>query len=106
MAKYLFLVNYTVDGLRELMKDGPAARRKVVQGMVEAAGGKVEALYWALGEYDALAICEFPNHVAAGAIGLAGSASGVIQVQTVSLLTDEEVQQAIGVTKQFLPRGG
>ena len=50
MAKFLIQVAYTAEGLKVLMKDKAAGRTAAVKKAVASVGGKLDALYWALGE--------------------------------------------------------
>ena len=59
MSKFLWQVSYTAQGAQGLKKDGGSARRAAVQRLVEQAGGKLEAFYFALGEADVYVIAEF-----------------------------------------------
>ena len=52
MALYLWQVSYTAEGSKGLLKDGGSKRRQVVTQIVEKAGGKLHALYFAFGDAD------------------------------------------------------
>ena len=52
MPKYLAHVSYTGEGLKGLLKDGGTKRREVVVQLAKSLGGKLEAIYYALGEDD------------------------------------------------------
>ena len=47
--------------------------------LVEALGGRIESYFYALGEYDVVAILELPDNVAAGARSVATVAGGAIK---------------------------
>ena len=94
MALYLLRGSYTAEGTKGLLKDGGTKRRAVVQGMLEQAGGKLHALYYALGEDDVVAIAEIPDQTTAVALSLAVNASGAVQLKTTALLTPEEIDAA------------
>jgi hypothetical protein len=53
MAKYLWKVSYSSDGLKGLAKEGGTKRRAAVDRLTEGLGGKVESFYYALGDDDA-----------------------------------------------------
>jgi len=103
MPKYLVEASYTVDGLKGIMKTGGTARRASVQQAVESVGGKLEAQYFALGDHDAFAIVDLPDHVSAAAISLAVSATGAARTKTTALLTPEEVDQAVKKQVKYRP---
>ena len=76
MAKFLARAKYNPEGVRGLLKDGGTARRAYVQKLVEGAGGKVEAFYFAYGEDDAVLIVDFPDAASGIGVSLAVNASG------------------------------
>ncbi len=94
MPTYLWRGSYTADGAKGLAKDGGTKRRSAVQQMVEKAGGKLHAFYFALGEADVYAIAEFPDVATAVAVSLAVNASGAVQLQSTVLLSPEEFDAA------------
>ncbi|HTK30051.1 MAG TPA: GYD domain-containing protein [Vicinamibacterales bacterium] len=94
MAKYLVKGAYNPEGTRGLAKDGGTGRRKAVQAMTEALGGKLEAFYYAYGEDDVYLICDFPDQATALGVSLAVNASGAVRVSLVPLITAEEMDAA------------
>ena len=50
MPTYLWRGSYTSEGAKGLAKEGGTKRRAAVQQMVEKAGGKLHAFYFAIGE--------------------------------------------------------
>ena len=56
---YISLIRYTQKGV-ESLKDSPK-RVEATKKAFEAAGGKLKAIYWTLGQYDAVGSSEFPN---------------------------------------------
>ena len=95
MAKYLIEGAYTAAGLQGLAKESAKSREATVSKMIAAAGGKVEGLYWALGDSDVYLIAEMPDATTVAAVSMMVSASGAIRVKSVPLLTAAEVDQAI-----------
>jgi uncharacterized protein with GYD domain len=94
MAKYLFTADYKSKGTSGVIKEGGSGRRAAVKHAVEALGGKLEAFYFGWGHVDAYALCELPDSVSAVAISLAVNASGFVVVNTIPLITAEEVDAA------------
>ena len=68
-----------------------------------SVGGQLECQYFALGEYDAFAIVDVPDHVSAAAISLSVTASGAARTKSTALLTPEEVDQAVNKKVQYRP---
>lgn len=59
---------------------------------VEAAGGKVEAFYFAHGQDDTIIIADYPD---ATAVSLVGNSTGVVRVSMTPLITVEEMDRAV-----------
>jgi uncharacterized protein with GYD domain len=94
MPKFLIKASYNADGARGLMKEGGTARRKVVEQLVQSLGGKVEAFYFAYGEADVYVITDVPNATDGLAVSLAVNAAGAVRLQTIPLITPEEIDAA------------
>jgi uncharacterized protein with GYD domain len=105
MPKYMLEVKYTGEAVKGLIKDGGSKRRGYAQSLCEAAGGKLDALYFAFGDVDAYAIADFPDNVTAAAAALSVSASGIVSARTVALLTPEEVDAAAKKAPSYTPPG-
>jgi uncharacterized protein with GYD domain len=94
MSKHLFLVSYTAEGARGLLKEGGTARVAYMKSLAERHGAKIESFYWAFGEDDAYVIVDGNDNAGAAALSLAVTASGASRVKTVVLLTPEEIDAA------------
>src|SRR5262249_29762082 len=105
MAKYMTLGSYTNEGLKGLLKEGGSGRRKAVQDAVQAMGGSLEAYYFAFGDFDVVAISEVPDNITAAALAIGISATGTGDVETVVLITPEEVDAATKKTLSFRAAG-
>jgi uncharacterized protein with GYD domain len=102
---YLWQASYTVEGVKGLRKDGGSKRKTVVQQMIEKAGGKQHAFYFAFGESDVVGIAEFPDHSSALGLSLAVNASGAVNFRMTVLATPEEVDAAVKKTFAYSPPG-
>jgi uncharacterized protein with GYD domain len=105
MAKYLVQFSYTGEGLKGLLKEGGSKRREAIEQLVKSMGGKLEAYYFAYGEYDGIAIVEGKDIVSQLAGTLAINASGAVKTKTTVLITPEEVDQAIKKIPSYRPPG-
>lgn len=95
MSNYLVQVAYTPEAWATMVKN-PQDRLKAISGPVESLGGKVKDGYLTFGDYDILAICEFPDNVSAAAFSLAASAAGACKAfKTTPLLTIAEGLKAM-----------
>jgi uncharacterized protein with GYD domain len=94
MAKYMFKVSYSVEGMRGVLKEGAANRANFIEKMIADLGGRMEAFHFAFGETDVFCIAEFPDEKTATAIAIAVGSSGVGRTETVKLLSPEEIDAA------------
>jgi len=95
MPKYLIRGSYSAEGLKGLQKDKASGRRTAVTKAVEGLGGKLEAIYYAFGEDDAILILDLPDNASASAFAFAVSATGLARTKTTVLLTVEETDKAL-----------
>ena len=58
-------------------------------------GGKLEAIYFTLGDRDVLILCDCPDNASAASLGMAASASGMVRTKITALLTVEELDQTL-----------
>jgi uncharacterized protein with GYD domain len=91
MPKYLISADYTAEGLKGLQKDKASGRRRAISAAMESLGGKLEAIYFALGEDDIYLIADLPDNAAAARYGIAVSGLGSVHTKTVALFTPEEI---------------
>lgn len=94
MAKYLLHGNYVGSGIKGLQKEGGSSRRDAIGKLLSSLGGRVEGVYYALGDTDVYVIADLPDNVAAAAASLAVNASGAATIKTTALMTPEEMDQA------------
>lgn len=95
MPKYLLNASYTAEGTKGLLAEGGTKRREAAVKAIKAAGGKVEAFYFAFGKSDAIVVVDLPDNVSATAASLAINASGAVTTSTTVLLTPAEVDEAV-----------
>ena len=103
MSKFLMQVSFTRDGAKGLAKDGGGKRRQATEEFFKAAGGKLEAFYFAFGDTDVFAIVDFPDNVSAAAVSLIGNATGHANVKATVLITPEEMDQAAQKSQGLRP---
>jgi uncharacterized protein with GYD domain len=78
-------------------------RADVVRIAIEAFGGKLREFYMCFGEYDGVAITEFPNDVTALAciMSIFGQ-GGLNSVKTTVLISSEAAQQAMELAQKTI----
>jgi uncharacterized protein with GYD domain len=96
MAKFLIQVGYAAQGLKDLVSQNALGRTTALKRHIASLGGRVEALYWALGEDDAISIADLPDMESAAALGIAIRNSGLGHIKVRQLLTADEVDLALG----------
>jgi len=89
--------------LHGLLKEGGSKRREATEKAVKSVGGTLEAYYFAFGKNDFYTIVDAPDQASAIAASLTANASGAVNVQTVVLITPEEIDQAIEKRMDYRP---
>ncbi len=105
MARYLYKVSYSTEGIRGVMKDGAENRATFIAKMAADLGGTVESFDFAFGDTDVYAVCEIPDDETAAAVAMAVAGSGAGSIQTVKLLTPAQIDRARGITTGYKPPG-
>lgn len=83
-----------------MMTERPQDRERPATELIEAYGGRLQNYYFMLGEYDGLAIAEFPDNASAAACSMRASASGAFaRFETHALMTSQEAQRAMQKVK-------
>jgi uncharacterized protein with GYD domain len=106
LPKYLWKASYTISGAKGVAKDGGSSRRDAVRKAAESVGGTLDAFYFAFGGVDVFVIADLPDDESAVAVALAVNSSGGAKVETVPLLTPEQLDAAAGKSVDFTPAGG
>ena len=87
--------SYTAEAAAAMVKK-PQDRGVGLKQAVEKLGGRLIAIYYCFGEYDGVAITEFPDQVTTLALTLATIAPGHLKsLKTTVLLTMEEAVAAM-----------
>jgi uncharacterized protein with GYD domain len=90
MPAYLVQVSYTSDAWRTQVGN-PQSPLDRVQSVVDNLGGRIDSIYYTFGDYDIVAIVQFPDNQSAAAFSLAAHAGGAVQAyKTTPLMTIEE----------------
>lgn len=93
MAKYVSLVNWTDQGVRDF-KD-TVDRAEAVEQLANSMGGSMELLLWTLGTYDLVAVSEFPDDETATAFALAVSSQGNVRTSTMRAFNKEQMRDIL-----------
>jgi uncharacterized protein with GYD domain len=93
MPTYIGLYKLTDQGIKNI-KDAPSRIEEAFKG-AEAMGGKVTGFYVVTGEYDYVAIGEFPNNQAAMTFALAVGSRGNVRSTSLNAVTKEEFAEMV-----------
>jgi len=80
MPRYVALMKLTEQGIKDI-KNAPQRLEQAVTG-IGALGGKLVAMYTVMGEYDYVAIAEFPNDEAGMTFLLTLGSAGNVRTTT------------------------
>ena len=89
MPIFVSLVKYTEQGITTMKEQG-ISRSDTVQRNVESLGGRLVDAYYCLGEYNVVAILEFPDNHAAMKAAVLNSSMGHIRITTMPALPRSE----------------
>lgn len=90
MPHYMIQASYSSEAWASQVSE-PQNRLDQLKPVFERLGGSIKSVYFTFGEYDIVAIAEFPDNQAAAALSLAASASGSVKtLRTTPLMTIEE----------------
>ena len=105
MPKYLVTGRYSPDGVKGVLKSGGTARTKAVGEAVKGIGGSIESFYFAFGKDDVFVVVDVPDNVAAAALAMGVSATGLVGVRMTVLLTPAEIDDAAKRQVAYTPPG-
>jgi uncharacterized protein with GYD domain len=93
MPAYIVLYKFTEQGLANVK--GSPERIKQAKAAAEKAGGRSIGVWLTMGEYDLVAIGEWPDDQAAAAFLLAQGGRGNVTSQTLRAFSEEEFAQIV-----------
>lgn len=95
MPYFCHQVSYTTEAWARLIAD-PQDRIVAIRAPIEKLGGRIHSSFFAFGEFDVIAITEFPDNVSAAAIAIAFAGGGAVKsLRTTPLMTTAEALEAI-----------
>ena len=84
----------TDQGIRNVKET--IGRAEAFKEMAEKSGITVKDLYWTLGQYDVIAVCEGPDDEAATALSLSVSSRGNVRSQMLRAFSFDEMKLILG----------
>jgi uncharacterized protein with GYD domain len=95
MSHYMIRWQFTAASAKALVAK-PHDRTGAATALVAGFGGKLHSYYISFGEYDGVAICEFPDNAAVAACSMAAAATGgFTRFETTTLMTAKEAEAAM-----------
>lgn len=95
MSHYLIRWQFK-DATAKALVDKPQDRTAPARGLIEGFGGKMLCYYFSFGEYDGIAICEFPDNTAVAACSMKAASTGAFaRFETTVLITATEAETAM-----------
>lgn len=105
MPKYMVQGSYSVAGIKGVLAEGGSARVEEVKHLIEAAGGKLEAMYFTFGSDDFVILADGTDNATAAALAMTVASSGAASIKTTVLLTPEEIDTAKEQAVRYRPPG-
>lgn len=93
MTTYISLIQYTEDGI-EHMDESPERLAKAKE-VCKENGGELTHFFLTLGQYDAVAITEFPDKESATRALLTVARGGAVTTETLTAFTESEYEEVI-----------
>jgi uncharacterized protein with GYD domain len=89
MTTFISLIKFTQHGL-QTMKEQGVKRAETVKKNAQAFGGNLLQAYYCLGEYDVVAVWEFPDNKSAMKAAVMNAAMGHIEITTMPAVGRDE----------------
>jgi len=95
MPFFMYQASYKDQYIKALV-DNPQNRESAIRQLIESFGGKLHQMFFAFGEYDVVAISEFPDNESATAAVFSLVSTGVLaRAQTTVLMTTAEAERSM-----------
>ncbi len=94
MATFIVLGCFSDQGIRNI-KDSPK-RAEAFKEMARKTGVTVKDMYWTLGQYDLVVICDAPDDQTASALSYSVGALGNVRTQTLRGFSTAEIGAILG----------
>lgn len=93
MIRYLTLINYTDQGIRNI--GDTLQRAEAFAQSVQSAGGKLVSQYWATGDADGCVVFETPDEASGTALLVKLAKVGNVRTRTMRVFDAQEFQQVL-----------
>jgi uncharacterized protein with GYD domain len=100
MSLYMTQFAYTSDAWATMIKC-PSDRGEVLRAFIEKQGGRLIGIYYCFGEYDGVAIYEYPDNLSAMVGAIAPTAQGFLRsTKTTVLFSMDDGVEAMSRAKE------
>lgn len=93
MPTYIHLTNLTDDGIQ--MMDESPARLEEAKELAASLDGEFKQFFLTFGQYDIVAITEFPDDTAAAQFTLGVASEGAVTSETLKAFTEDEYRDVV-----------
>lgn len=94
MPTFIVVANFTDKGVHEA-KD-TVSRADKFKAIAKNAGVTIKDMYWTIGPFDVVTICEAPDDETATALSLSIAARGHVRTQTLRAFNSAEITKVLG----------
>jgi len=94
MATFVVLGCFTDQGMRNAKET--SKRADAFKEMARKIGVTVKDVYWTLGQFDIVAVCEAPDDATASALAFSVGALGNVRTQTLRAFSQAEIGTILG----------
>ena len=95
MATFITTVHFTEQGIKVVR--GTCERAAAFKTAAKKMGVNVSGIYWTLGAFDGVIVCEAPDEATATAAMLQLSSLGNVRTQTARAFDPTEMQKILGL---------
>jgi len=93
METFVMLLTLTDQGIRNVKDTGK--RADAVREMGKKFGVNMKDIYWTLGSYDVVTVCEAPDDASMTAFGLAIGKDGNVRTQTLRAYSRQDINSIL-----------
>lgn len=93
MPKYISLMTYTEQGLQTIKKSGSSIDS--TQQIAEDLGGHIDQIYLTMGNYDIVAVADFPDDATAATFILRLGALGSVKATTLKAFQEDAFRMIV-----------
>jgi len=94
MAKYIMLLNWTDQGIRNV-RESPK-RLDAAKALAQKLGGEIKKFYMTTGIYDMVVVLELPDDEAAAKFALATGTAGNVHTHTLKAFSEASYRSILG----------